>query len=80
MASQTIRSLPRRDFLKTAAGASVALIIGFEWAAGGRRALAAVPSPGAPFAPNAFLRVGSDDSVTVITACRIRSPAKYLSE
>ena len=68
MINKTLRSpLPtRRDFLKTAGAASVALTIGFEWAATGRRAVAAVPAPGAPFAPNAFLRIGSDNSVTVI--------------
>src|ERR1700684_1242261 len=69
MINKTLRSpLPtRRDFLKTAGTASVAaLTIGFEWAATGRRAVAAVPAPGAPFAPNAFLRIGSDNSVTVI--------------
>jgi isoquinoline 1-oxidoreductase subunit beta len=68
MSSQPIRPMPtRRDFLKTAGAASAAaLTIGFEWAAGGRRAIAAVPTPGAPFAPNAFLRIGSDNRVTVI--------------
>src|ERR1700736_5252857 len=69
MTSKILRPpLPtRRDFLKTAGTASVvALTIGFEWAATGRRAVAAVPAPGAPFAPNAFLRIGSDNSVTVI--------------
>ncbi|MDB6099588.1 MAG: aldehyde oxidase and xanthine dehydrogenase molybdopterin binding, partial [Gammaproteobacteria bacterium] len=59
----------RRDFLKSATGASVlALTIGFEWTASTRRALGA-PAPGAaraPFAPNAFVRIGSDDSITVI--------------
>ena len=55
----------RRDFLKSAAGASaLALTIGFEWTASTRRALGA-PSPG-PFAPNAFVRIGADDSITVI--------------
>src|SRR5450631_1014230 len=71
MTRQTLRSsLPtRRDFLKTAGTASVvALTVGFEWAASTRRAaaIALSPKPGAPFAPNAFLRVGSDNSVTVI--------------
>src|ERR1700722_17832291 len=69
MISQKPRSpLPtRRDFLKTAGTASVvALTIGFEWAATGRRALASAPAAGANFTPNAFLRIGSDNSVTVI--------------
>jgi isoquinoline 1-oxidoreductase subunit beta len=58
----------RREFLKGAGTASVAaLTIGFEWAVSTRRAaFAAAPPAAAPFAPNAFLRIGSDNSVTVI--------------
>src|SRR5271165_835021 len=58
----------RRTFLKGAGGASVmALTIGFEWVSSTRRAGAvAAPASGAPFAPNAFLRIGADNSVTVI--------------
>jgi isoquinoline 1-oxidoreductase beta subunit len=59
----------RRDFLKSAGTVgAVALTIGFEWGGSTRRALAAPASPaaGAAFTPNAFLRVGADDSVTVI--------------
>ncbi|TCK37213.1 isoquinoline 1-oxidoreductase beta subunit [Paraburkholderia sp. BL8N3] len=56
----------RRTFLKAAgAVAAVGLTIGFEWAGTGRRALAAT-MPDAAFAPNAFLRVAPDNSVTVI--------------
>src|ERR1700722_5819010 len=69
MTSKTLRSprTTRRDVLKTAGTASmVALTIGFDWAATGRRAIAAPPSPGAAFTPNAFLRIGSDNSITVI--------------
>lgn len=56
----------RRTFLKAAgAVAAVGLTIGFEWAGTGRRALAAT-TPEAAFAPNAFLRVAPDNSVTVI--------------
>src|ERR1700730_12070314 len=69
MTRQTLRSsLPtRRDFLKTAGTASVAaLTIGFQWAATTRRTLAAATRPGAAFTPNAFLRIGADNSVTVI--------------
>jgi isoquinoline 1-oxidoreductase subunit beta len=55
----------RRDFIKNAG--AVALTIGFDWSASSRRALAAALAPGgAVFAPNAFLRIGSDNSVTVI--------------
>jgi isoquinoline 1-oxidoreductase beta subunit len=60
----------RRDFLKGAGAiAATALTVGFEWAGSTRRAAAAVPGvpPSGPaFAPNAFLRIGADDSVTVI--------------
>ncbi|MFM0524081.1 xanthine dehydrogenase family protein molybdopterin-binding subunit [Paraburkholderia strydomiana] len=60
----------RRTFLKAAGavaavGANIGLTIGFEWAGMGRRALAAT-MPDATFAPNAFLRVAPDNSVTVI--------------
>ena len=56
----------RREFLKTAGSATtVALTIGFEWLGPNRRAMATVAS--APvFAPNAFLRIGTDGSVTII--------------
>jgi isoquinoline 1-oxidoreductase beta subunit len=59
----------RREFLKTATTAgAAALTIGFYWGGSSRRALAAAASPGtaAPFVPNAFLRIGADNSVTVI--------------
>jgi isoquinoline 1-oxidoreductase beta subunit len=59
----------RRSFLKGAGtAAALALTIGFEWTVTSRRAVAAQPpgAPGTQFAPNAFLRVGADDSVTVI--------------
>jgi isoquinoline 1-oxidoreductase subunit beta len=58
----------RRDFLKNAGTVgAIALTIGFEWSGSTRRALAAAGTVSATtFTPNAFLRVGSDDSVTVI--------------
>jgi isoquinoline 1-oxidoreductase beta subunit len=58
----------RRAFLKSAGTVSaLALTIGFEWAGTTRRAAAIVaPAAGAPFSPNAFLRIGADNSVTVI--------------
>jgi isoquinoline 1-oxidoreductase beta subunit len=60
----------RRAFLKSAGTVSaVALTIGFEWAGIGRAraaAIAAAPAGGALFTPNAFLRIGADNSVTVI--------------
>jgi isoquinoline 1-oxidoreductase beta subunit len=68
MTVKTSASSPstRRAFLKGAGAIStVALTIGFDWTGSARRATAA-PAPGASFAPNAFLRVGSDNRVTVI--------------
>ena len=61
-------ALTRRALLKSAGSiGTLALTIGFEWAGTTRRAAAiAAAAGGAPFAPNAFLRIGADDSVTVI--------------
>jgi isoquinoline 1-oxidoreductase beta subunit len=59
----------RRDFLKNAGTVgAIALTIGFEWGGSTRRALSAPAGPavGSAFTPNAFLRIGSDNSVTVI--------------
>ena len=55
----------RRDFLKSAG--ALALTVGFQWAGTTRRAVAlAAPAAGAAFVPNAFVRIGADNSVTVI--------------
>jgi isoquinoline 1-oxidoreductase subunit beta len=59
----------RRDFLKGAGSlGAVALTIGFELGGATRRAFGAPAAPvaGGGFTPNAFLRIGSDSSVTVI--------------
>src|SRR6266550_2772365 len=62
--------MKRRSFLKVSAAAGGGLLIGLylpEVARAGRDA--GVPQPGMaalPFAPNAFVRIGTDDSVTVI--------------
>ena len=65
--STPIRS-SRRAFLKQAgAVGATALTIGFEWVGHPRRAAAAIATnSAAPFAPNAFLRIGADNSVTII--------------
>ena len=62
------RQPARRAFLKSAGSVSaLALTIGFEWAGTTRRAAAlAAPAASALFVPNAFLRIGADNSVTVI--------------
>jgi isoquinoline 1-oxidoreductase subunit beta len=57
----------RRAFLKGAGTASVlSLTIGFEWAGTTQRAAMATPASGGLFTPNAFLRIGADNTVTVI--------------
>jgi isoquinoline 1-oxidoreductase beta subunit len=61
----------RRHFLKSTGSAAIAaLIIGFEWSGSARRAIARDVSANADsatqFVPNAFLRIGADDSITVI--------------
>jgi len=62
------RQPTRRAFLKRAGTVTaMALTIGFEWIGPARRAAAtAALSAGAVFTPNAFLRIGADNSVTVI--------------
>jgi isoquinoline 1-oxidoreductase beta subunit len=63
------RKIERREFLKGAGAASVtALTIGFEWSGSTRRAQALAAANGlAPFAPNAFVRIGTDNSITIIS-------------
>jgi isoquinoline 1-oxidoreductase beta subunit len=55
----------RRGFLKAGAVASGGLVLGFMLPGGGRLARAAEGKP-AVYAPNAFLRVAPDNTVTVI--------------
>ena len=57
----------RREFLKTGAVVTGGLVIAFT-VPGARRFAGAERAPAGPFAPNAFLRVGTDDSVTVLLA------------
>jgi isoquinoline 1-oxidoreductase subunit beta len=55
----------RREFIKTGALVTGGLVIAFT-VPGAKRFARAERTPAGPFAPNAFLRVGSDDSVTVL--------------
>jgi isoquinoline 1-oxidoreductase beta subunit len=57
--------LTRRDFLKTGTTAFGGLVISFYLPTNGKRTEAAEQAA-AVFSPNAFLRIGADDSVTVI--------------
>ncbi len=58
----------RRDFLKTSAAVSGGLVIAFTVPGAKRFALAKTATGVAPFVPNAFLRIGTDDSITVLSA------------
>jgi len=59
------RGFSRRDLLKASGAGIAALVIGFVW--NPRRGLAAVAANGsAELVPNAFVRIGADESVTVI--------------
>jgi isoquinoline 1-oxidoreductase beta subunit len=59
----TTKHLGRREFLKTGAVASAGLLVGFRFASAQDGAdIAAAP---ADFAPNGYLRVGSDGSITI---------------
>jgi isoquinoline 1-oxidoreductase beta subunit len=61
--------LSRRTFLQQSALATGGLVIGFSVTLGGPRALAQEPGPASgPLSPNAFLRIGADDTVTVLLA------------
>jgi isoquinoline 1-oxidoreductase subunit beta len=57
----------RREFIKTSALVTGGLVIAFT-VPGAKRFARAERTPAGPFAPNAFLRVGTDDSVTVLIA------------
>jgi isoquinoline 1-oxidoreductase subunit beta len=58
----------RREFLKTGALVTGGLVIVFAVPGARRFAWAQPDASRAPFAPNAFLRVGTDDTVTVLLA------------
>lgn len=57
-------TLHRRDFLKGTAAVASGLVIGLYLPSQSRIAEAAVETK--PFAPNAFLRIGTDNQITVI--------------
>ncbi|HEY0503358.1 MAG TPA: xanthine dehydrogenase family protein molybdopterin-binding subunit [Lysobacter sp.] len=67
-----VTNLSRRDFLKAGAVVGGGLVVAFVIPGAGRFALANPAAPAADaasgFAPNAFLRIGNDDSVTVLIA------------
>src|SRR5881296_1917944 len=57
--------ITRREFLETTGAAGAGLVIGFHLPASGR-GRGGAPLAAAPFAPNAWLRIGADESVLVI--------------
>ena len=57
-------SVTRRSFLKTTGAATSGLVLGFYVAPKGPRG--ALVAAAEPFAPNAFIRIATDDTVTVI--------------
>jgi isoquinoline 1-oxidoreductase beta subunit len=59
-------NLSRRGFLKAGAAASGGLVLGFFLPTGGRMARAIPPPPKVIDAPNAFLRVAPDNTITVM--------------
>jgi isoquinoline 1-oxidoreductase beta subunit len=59
----TEQALNRREFLRNTVGGTAGLVIGFYFPAA---QAAAESSPSASFAPNAFIRIGSDDSITIL--------------
>jgi isoquinoline 1-oxidoreductase beta subunit len=61
-------ALSRRAFLQSGALAVGGLVIGFIVPAAGRFALAQAPKAAPLPPPNAFLRIGADDTVTVLLA------------
>ena len=59
------RGIPRREFLRVSIGASGGLLIGF-CLPGAAEASAAQNGSATSFMPNAFVRIGADERVTVI--------------
>jgi isoquinoline 1-oxidoreductase beta subunit len=60
--------LSRREFLQTGVLTGGGLVIGFMVPGAGRIARAQAVAAAGPFVPNAFLRIGRDDTVTVLLA------------
>src|SRR2546428_9288659 len=59
------RAIHRREFLKVSIGAGGGLLLGFRLGGTGET-LAMQNGSAASFAPNAFVRIGTDERVTVI--------------
>jgi len=66
MKSITAKDPARRKFLKDSAALMGGLVIGFYIPMRGGRAYAAEAQPKPVYPPNAFIRIASDDSITII--------------
>ncbi|MCF7808879.1 MAG: molybdopterin-dependent oxidoreductase [Candidatus Marinimicrobia bacterium] len=62
MTSQS-NTLNRRDFIKLSTGSTAALVLGLSWSCDGNRVAKA---SNATFSPNAYLEIGSDDTVRIV--------------
>jgi isoquinoline 1-oxidoreductase beta subunit len=66
MNANRISNASRRDFLKTGAGLTLGLYLPVASGQAGGPGRAGAAAGPAPFEPNAFVRIGSDNTVTVI--------------
>lgn len=66
MTTDRIENVSRRHLLQGAAGLTLALYLPLSEAARPARRAAGAGAAGASFAPNAFLRIGEDNTITVI--------------
>ena len=62
----TTSAFSRRDFLKTSAAVGGGLLISLYLPELARGTEKFTEAPAAPFAPNAFIRISTDDIITVI--------------
>ncbi len=66
MKTTTGQNLSRRQFLKEASALMGGLVIGFYLPNKGGRAFAAEAPPEQVYPPNAFIRIATDDSITIV--------------
>jgi len=66
MSEFEIVNLSRRDFLKAGAGLTLGVVAPGAWPQAARPGKAGAAAAGPAFEPNAFVRIGTDSSVTVI--------------
>ena len=75
---QSRTGVHRRDFLKLSVAASGGLLIGFHFP-GVSKLASAQTSLGKTFMPTAFVRIGTDERVTVIVAAGPASLTLYVA-